>query len=76
MTDFDLNSIMEEEGYLPGIPDKELTEDYESDAKLCAKGACQICGHKGLELRTFIDWSALVYRAFAECHRCGNIEQL
>jgi hypothetical protein len=67
---------MEEEGYLPGISDEELIENYESDAKLCAYSTCQICGHEGLKLRTFIDWSALVYRAFAECPHCGNVEKL
>jgi len=76
MTDFDLDSLMEEEGYIRGVPDEELTENYESYAKLCAESTCQLCGHKGLELRTFIDWSTLVYKAFSECPRCGNTEQL
>jgi hypothetical protein len=76
MTDFDLDSIMEEDGYIPETPIEGLTENHDSDAKLCADGTCQLCGYKGLELRTFIDWSVVVYRAFAECPRCGNVEQL
>lgn len=76
MTDFDLDSIMEEEGYLPGVPHWEGAEDHDNAAKSCADSTCQLCGHTGLELRTFIDWSTLVYKAFAECPRCGNIEQL
>jgi hypothetical protein len=76
MTGFDLDIKMAEEGYVPGAPSWGLTEDYDNDAKSCAYSTCQICGHEGLKLRTFIDWSALVYRAFAECPHCGNLEQL
>lgn len=76
MTDFDLDSIMEEDGYIPEAPTEGLAENFDSDAKLCADSACQLCGHKGLELRSFIDWSTLVHKAFSECPLCGNTEQL
>lgn len=76
MTDFDRDSEMAQKGYIPGVPTWGLMEDYNNDAKLCTGSTYRICGHKGLELRMFLDWSTLRYRAFVGCPRCGNVEQL
>ena len=34
MTDFDLDSIMAQKGYIPGVPVWGITEDYDGDTKL------------------------------------------
>ncbi len=76
MTDFDLDSIMAQDGYIPGVPAWGITEDYDSDAELCTNSTCQMCGHKGLDIKPFLDWSAQSYKAFAECPQCGSIKEL
>jgi hypothetical protein len=35
-----------------------------------------MCGHKGLDIRPFLDWSAQSYKAFAECPQCGSIKEI
>lgn len=76
MTNFDLDSVMAQEGYIPGIPAWGVSEDYDGDAELCTKSTCQMCGHKGLDIRPFLDWFAQSYKAFAECHQCGSIKEI
>ena len=76
MTDFDLDSIMGHDGYMPGIPAWGLTDNYDSDAELCSNSSCQICRHKGMVIRPFLDWSTQRYKAFAECPHCGTIKEL
>ena len=76
MTDFDLDSIMADEGYLPEVPVWGLTENYDDDVELCSKSTCQICRNKGLIIRPFTDWSTLKYKSFAECPYCGTTKEL
>lgn len=56
-------------GFHPGAPSPEAAA---IDARVCAEGKCNKCGHVGLEYRPY---TGNGYRAFAVCPVCHHAEE-
>lgn len=61
--------------YEGGFPTWGIIDGGSIDIQVCAESTCEHCGHKGLQVRPFINRERKSYRAFAVCPECGEADE-